>query len=370
MRVLITGGAGYIGSIVTEVCLEAGDDVVVYDNLSTGHREAVHPDARFVTGDVGDEELLASTLADNGIEAVIHMAGFIEAGESMHDPGKYFRNNTCQPVSLLEAMAAAGVGTILFSSTAAIYGDPVTDLIDEDHPQNPTNAYGESKLLFERILDWYDRIHGIRHAALRYFNAAGASGERGEDHDPESHLIPLVLKAALGQRSHVEIYGTDYPTPDGTCVRDYIHVRDLADAHLLALRHLDGESLHYNLGNGKGYSVREVIDTAREVTGVDFPVKEVERRQGDPVVLVASSAKIISQLGWHPQRASIEKIVVQRLGLAQQPSSRLSLEALRNACEPTCQNQCLAGRDDPCNRHNRDLAGVSAASRLRRQRRH
>ncbi|MDO8736879.1 MAG: UDP-glucose 4-epimerase GalE [Thermoleophilia bacterium] len=309
MKVLITGGAGYIGSIVAEVLLEAGDDVVVYDNLSTGHRNAVHPEARFVAGDVGDEELLVATLRDNGTEAVVHMAGFIEAGESMADPGKYFRNNACRPISLLEAMNTVGVDRILFSSTAAIYGDPLTDVIDEDHRQFPANAYGESKLSYERILDWYDRIHGIRHGALRYFNAAGASKDRGEDHQPESHLIPLVLQAALGKRPGVDIYGTDYPTLDGTCIRDYIHVRDLADAHLLALRHLDGESLHFNLGNGRGYSVREVIDTARVVTEVDFEVRETGRRPGDPAVLVASSARIVEALDWQPRFPSLAAIV-------------------------------------------------------------
>jgi UDP-glucose 4-epimerase len=309
MRILITGGAGYIGSIVAEVCLKAGDDIIVYDNLSTGHREAVHPDARLVVGDVADEELLTKVLRESGIEAVVHMAGFIEAGESMENPGKYFRNNTCRPVSLLEAMVASGIERFLFSSTAAIYGDPLTDPLEEGHPQNPTNAYGESKMMFERILDWYERIHGIRHAALRYFNAAGASEERGEDHHPESHLIPLVLQAALGQHPQVEIYGTDYPTPDGTCIRDYIHVRDLADAHLLALRHLDGGSLHYNLGNGRGYSVREVINTARAVTGIEFEVKETARRRGDPVVLVAGSGRIIEELGWRPRNPSLEAIV-------------------------------------------------------------
>lgn len=309
MKVLITGGAGYIGSIVSEVLLEAGDDVVVYDNLSKGHRESVPPSARFVSGDVGDEELLVATLRDNGIEAVVHMAGFIEAGESMSDPGKYFRNNTCRPVSLLEAMNTADVGKILFSSTAAIYGDPLTEVIDEDHRQLPANAYGESKLSYERILDWYDSIHGIRHVALRYFNAAGASKDRGEDHHPESHVIPLVLQAAMGKRPGVEIYGTDYPTPDGTCIRDYIHVRDLADAHLLALRRLDRESLHFNLGNGKGYSVREVIDTARTVTEVEFEVRETQRRPGDPAVLVASSARIMEKLGWQPRYPSLSAIV-------------------------------------------------------------
>ncbi|MHB8792278.1 MAG: UDP-glucose 4-epimerase GalE [Thermoleophilia bacterium] len=309
MKVLITGGAGYIGSIVTEVLLEAGDDVVVYDNLSKGHRESVHSSASFVMGDVGDEELVEATLRDNEIDAVVHMAGFIEAGESMSDPGKYFRNNTCRPVSLLEAMKTVGVEKILFSSTAAIYGDPQTDVIAEDHRQRPANAYGESKLAYEKILDWYDRIHGIKHGALRYFNAAGASEQRGEDHHPETHLIPLVIQAAMGKRPGVQIYGTDYATPDGTCVRDYIHVRDLADAHLLALRRLDGESLHFNLGNGKGYSVRDVIDTVRTVTGVEFEVEETERRPGDPAVLVASSTKIMKELGWLPRYPSLRAIV-------------------------------------------------------------
>lgn len=309
MKVLITGGAGYIGSIVTEALIEAGDEVVVYDNLSTGHGNSVHPQADFVIGDVGDYDLIVGTLSEQKIEAVIHMAGFIEAGESMQKPGKYFGNNTCRPLEMLEAMAATGVYRILFSSTAAIYGNPETELLKEDHPQNPTNVYGESKLLFERMLDWYDRVHGIRHAALRYFNAAGATAERGEDHRPETHLIPLVLKAALRQTEYMEIYGTDYPTPDGTCIRDFIHIRDLAQAHLMALRNLDDTSLHYNLGNGKGYSVKQVIDTARKVTGVDFEVREGERRAGDPPVLVASSEKIAAELGWKPEHPSLEDII-------------------------------------------------------------
>lgn len=309
MKILITGGAGYIGSIVTEQCIEAGHEVLVYDNLSTGHVESVHPDARFISGDVGDRGHAARIMTQIGTEAVIHMAGFIEAGESMRDPGKYFRNNTARPLELLDAMVDAGVGRILFSSTAAIYGNPETELLEEDHPQEPTNAYGESKLQFERVLDWYERIHGIRHAALRYFNAAGASRERGEDHRPESHLIPLVLKTALGRRDHIAMFGTDYPTADGTCIRDYIHVVDLAQAHLMALEHLDGGSLHYNLGNGRGYSVRQVIDTARAVTGIDFMVVEEERRPGDAAVLVASSKKITSELGWKPARPSLDSIV-------------------------------------------------------------
>jgi len=309
MKILITGGAGYIGSIVTEVCLHRGDEVTVFDNLSTGHRDAVHPDARFHKGDVGDREEVARVLGESGAEAVIHMAGFIEAGESMRDPGKYFRNNACRPIELLEAMNETDVGKILFSSTAAVYGDPVTEYIDEEHPREPTNAYGESKLLFERMLDWYDRIHGIRHVALRYFNAAGASAERGEDHEPETHLIPLILRTALGKREYVEIYGTDYPTTDGTCIRDYIHISDLADAHVMALDALGDESLHYNLGNGKGYSVRDVIESAKLVTGTDFDVRESGRRAGDPVILVASSKRIKKELGWHPEHPALNQII-------------------------------------------------------------
>lgn len=309
MKILITGGAGYIGSIVSEACIEAGDEVIVYDNLSTGHGGAVHPDAEFIIGDVGDYDLIDGTFREQEIDAVIHMAGFIEAGESMEKPAKYFRNNACRPLEMLEAMAANGVGKILFSSTAAIYGNPETELLEEDHPRNPTNVYGESKLVFERMLDWYDRVHSVKHAALRYFNAAGATQEHGEDHRPETHLIPLVLKAASGHNGQVEIYGTDYPTPDGTCIRDYIHVRDLAEAHIMALRKLNDSSLHYNLGNGKGYSVREVINTARKVTGADFNVIEAGRRGGDPTVLVASSGKIAGELGWEAKHPSLEEII-------------------------------------------------------------
>lgn len=309
MRVLITGGAGYIGSVVSEKCLAAGDAVTIYDNLSTGHRDSVHPEAEFVQGDVGDQTLLTAAMRERGIEAVIHMAGFIEAGESMQDPAKYFNNNVSKPLALLQAMATTGVARLLFSSTAAVYGDPETELIDEEHPKRPTNPYGESKLQFERVLDWYDRIFGIRHVCLRYFNAAGASGDRGEDHRPESHLIPLVLQAALGQRDRVAIFGTDYPTADGTCVRDYIHIEDLAQAHIMSLRQLGDRSLHYNLGNGKGYSVRQVIDTARAVTGSDFEVVESGRRPGDAAVLVASSELISSELGWQPRHPDLEAIV-------------------------------------------------------------
>ncbi len=309
MKVLVAGGAGYIGSVLTETCLKAGHDVVVYDNLSTGHRQSVHPDARLVVGDVGDRGLVLQTLRQSGSEAVVHMAGFIEAGESMTDPGKYFRNNACRPLELLDAMASAGVGKILFSSTAAIYGNPESDYLSEEHPQRPANCYGQSKLFFEQMLDWYDAIYNVKHVALRYFNAAGASPERGEDHNPESHLIPLILQAAMGQRQYVEIYGCDYPTPDGTCIRDYIHVLDLVQAHLLALASLKDESLHYNLGNGRGYSVREVIETARRVTGSDFETRESGRRTGDPARLVASSDKISAELGWRPKHPDLEDII-------------------------------------------------------------
>ncbi len=309
MKLLITGGAGYIGSVLAEACLQAGHEVTVYDNLSTGHRQAVPPQAKLVAGDVGDADLVLKALRYSGAEAVVHMAGYIEAGESMADPGKYFRNNDCRPLELLEAMAVAGVSRIIFSSTAAIYGNPQSDFINEDHPLQPANCYGQTKLFFEQMLDWYDEIYGIKHAALRYFNAAGATPEHGEEHHPESHLVPLVLQAALGRRPHVEIYGCDYPTPDGTCIRDYIHVADLVEAHLIALERLRDENLHYNLGNGRGYSVREVIEAARRVTGSDIKVKESGRRAGDPARLVASSARISAELGWRPKHPQLEEII-------------------------------------------------------------
>ncbi|MBE0428677.1 MAG: UDP-glucose 4-epimerase GalE [Thermoleophilia bacterium] len=309
MNILITGGAGYIGCVLAESCLEAGHEVVVFDNLVMGHREAVHPDARLVVGDVGDRDLVEATLRQSEIDAVVHMAGFVDPGESMSDPGKYFRNNTCRPVKMLEAMVAAGTGRILFSSSCAVYGNPLTELIAEDHPKQPTNAYGSSKLMFERVLDWYDDVYGIKHAALRYFNAAGASRGKGEDHEPESHLIPLVLKTVLGQLDFVEIYGSDYPTPDGTCIRDFIHIEDLARAHLLALDNLDEDSIHYNLGNGRGYSVREVIESARRVTGKNIRTRETGRRPGDPARLVASSRKISAELGWSQQQPDLDAII-------------------------------------------------------------
>ena len=309
MKVLITGGAGYIGSVLTEACLRSGHEVVIYDNLVRGHAEAVHPEARLVVGDVGDRELVAATLADSKAEIIVHLAGYGYVGESMADPGKYFLNNTCRPIELLEAMVATGVGKIIFSSSSAIFGEPGDGIITEDTFCNPTNPYGTSKLMFEQILDWYDTIYDIKHMSLRYFNVAGASAERGEDHEPESHLIPLIIKTAMGQRDYVEIYGTDYPTPDGTCVRDYIHIEDLAQAHLLALENLDDISVHYNLGNGQGYTVREVIKAVRTVSGRDFEVRETSRRPGDPSTLVTSSRKIEDELGWRQVYTGLDKIV-------------------------------------------------------------
>ena len=308
MKVLVTGGAGYIGSVVSEQLVSDGHDVVVYDNLSKGHRNAVVPAARFVEGDLHDAEKLRETL--NGIDAVIHMAAFSLVGESVEKPAKYYHNNVVAGFVLLDAMRDRGVKRIVFSSTAATYGEPEAQPIFESAPTNPTNPYGESKLAFEKAMHWYERAYGLRYASLRYFNAAGASEKCGEDHDPETHIIPITLQVAAGKRSHVEIYGDDYPTEDGTCVRDYIHVIDLARAHILALGILNERSAIYNLGcGGAGYSVRDVIDTARRVTGKDIPVRMGPRRPGDPAVLIASSDKIKSELGWQPQFQDLGVIV-------------------------------------------------------------
>jgi UDP-glucose 4-epimerase len=309
-RVLVTGGAGYIGSVVAAQLLNRGDEVVVLDNLSHGHREAVPEGARFVPGDVADRSLVDKLLSDNAFDAVLHFAAFIEAGESMRDPAKYFRNNSFNSLSLLESVVAHKIPRFVFSSTAALYGTPESTPIEETAALRPTNAYGESKLLVERMLDWIHRIHGLRYASLRYFNAAGAVGAQGEDHRPESHLIPIALQVALGQRDHLSIFGTDYPTPDGTCVRDYIHIADLASAHLLALDALKkNDKLIYNLGNGRGFSVREVIEAVRKVTGHAIPTQEAPRRPGDPPVLVASSEKISRELNWKPRHADLESII-------------------------------------------------------------
>jgi UDP-glucose 4-epimerase len=310
MRVVVTGGAGYIGSVVTEELVRDGHEVIVIDSLRKGHREAVVPGAVFVKADLNDRGTLQSTLRGRSIEAVIHMAADSLVGESVTDPARYYGNNVAAGLALLEEMHNCGVRKLVFSSTAAVYGEPEKQPIEEGDPVRPTNPYGETKLAFERALIWFERAYGIRYASLRYFNAAGATAACGEDHNPETHLIPIVLQCAAGVRETVEVYGDDYPTPDGTCVRDYIHVLDLARAHILALGILDSRSAVYNLGcGGTGYSVREVIETARRVTGRNIPVRMGRRRPGDPAVLIASSGLIASQLGWKPQLQSLEKIV-------------------------------------------------------------
>jgi UDP-glucose 4-epimerase len=310
MRVLVTGGAGYIGSVVTEELVGDGHQAVVYDSLYKGHREAVVPGAKLIEADLMDAETLRRTLSENGIEAVIHMAADSLVGESVQNPAKYYRNNVVAGLSLLDAMLACGVKRIVFSSTAATYGEPEKQPIEETDPNNPTNPYGESKLAFERALRWYDNAYGLRYASLRYFNAAGATQHCGESHNPETHIIPIVLQAAAGLREAVEVYGEDYPTRDGTCVRDYIHVLDLARAHILSLGALDEGSRIYNLGcGGGGYSVREVIETARALTGREIKVRVGPRRPGDPAVLIASSEKIKRELGWQPARQDLKLII-------------------------------------------------------------
>lgn len=313
MRLLVTGGAGYVGSVVAAELLRAGHRVAIFDSLARGHRAALPPGAELVIGDLADRAAVENFFGSRPVDAVLHFAALIEAGESMQAPERYFRNNTANTLNLLETMLAHGVKRFVFSSTAALYGNPARIPIAEDAALCPTNAYGESKLLVEQMLAWLHRIHGLRYASLRYFNAAGAAGERGEDHRPESHLIPLVLQVALGKRERIAVYGTDYPTPDGTCIRDYIHIADLAAAHLLALEALDtprGEQpLIYNIGNGRGFSVREVIAAARRVTGHAIPSEDGPRRPGDPAVLVASSEKLRRELGWRPQHPELESII-------------------------------------------------------------
>ena len=309
MRILITGGAGYIGGTVAQLLLDKGHKVVIYDNLGHGRRSMVPAQAEFVEGELADRAGLEELL-HTGIDGVMHFAALIEAGESMQKPEIYFRNNSASTLSLLEAMLATGVNRLVFSSTAAVYGEPESTPIHEDAPLHPTNTYGESKLLVEHMLHWINRIHGFRYASLRYFNVAGAIPGRGEAHEPESHLIPLILDVALGRRASIKIFGRDYPTPDGTCVRDYIHVQDLARAHLLAFDALqDRDRLIYNLGNGVGFSVREVIESARRVTGHPIPVVEEPRRPGDPAVLIASSEKIERELGWAPEYIDLDVIL-------------------------------------------------------------
>ncbi|HEY9430151.1 MAG TPA: UDP-glucose 4-epimerase GalE [Blastocatellia bacterium] len=312
MTVLVTGGAGYIGSVVAAELLKAGRRVLVYDDLSRGHRRAIPKGAELIVADIADRAALDRVFKTHPVDAVMHFAALIEAGESMKNPTAFFRNNTANALTLLEAMLTHGVKKFVFSSTAALFGNPDRAPIEEDDPLRPTNVYGESKLMVERMLAWLNVVHGLRYASLRYFNAAGAvSADQGEDHRPESHLIPLVLKVALGQTEHVNVFGADYPTPDGTCVRDYIHVLDLASAHLLALDALERhDRLIYNLGNGQGFSVREVIEVARKVTGRPITVAESPRRPGDPAILIASAARIRRELNWLPRFPDLETIVV------------------------------------------------------------
>jgi UDP-glucose-4-epimerase GalE len=312
MHILVTGGAGYIGSHTAKLLAAAGHQPVIFDDMSQGHDWAVKwgPLER---GSLSDPARLAEVFASRKVDAVVHFAANALVGESMTNPAKYFRNNTVGTLNLLDAMREAGVGTIVFSSTCATYGDPVRVPIDETHPQSPVNPYGESKLMVEKLLRWYGEIHGLQWMALRYFNAAGADpeGEIGEDHDPESHLIPLVIGAALGTRPPAKIFGTDYSTPDGTAVRDYVHVMDLADAHLRALERL-GTGTHsqaINLGTGRGHSVREVVDTVARVGGRAVPAVESPRRAGDPPELVAAPARAREVLGWRCQYADLETIV-------------------------------------------------------------
>src|SRR6266516_3246636 len=307
MKILVVGGAGYIGSICAELLLDQGHEIAVFDNLSEGHRHAIDPRARFIEGDLQDRQAIDSALAVARPEAVMHFAASALVSESMRDPSKYFRNNISSGLNLLDAMVAAHVERIVFSSTCAIFGPPERLPIDETAPARPINPYGESKLAFEKILHWYDQIHGLKFISLRYFNAAGASEKFGEDHRPETHLIPNVLKAALGQKTHVEIFGTDYETPDGTCIRDYIHIVDLAQAHILALKSPKSEL--YNLGTGGGSSVREVIAACREITGRKIDIVEKPRRPGDPPRLIASSEKIKRELGWRSKFQSLDAII-------------------------------------------------------------
>lgn len=309
MRILVTGGAGYIGSVVVAELVQAGHQVVVLDNLSQGHRAAVHPQATFVEGDLADRALLERLFRAHPVEAVMHFASRTLVGESMQNPFLYVGENVCNGVNLLEAAVRHGVRRFILSSTANLFDQPQRIPIDEEEAIIPGSPYGESKYLLERILRWLDRIYGLRYAALRYFNAAGCTPTLGEDHNPETHLIPIIMQVALGKRSHLEIYGTDYPTRDGTCVRDYIHVVDLAQAHILALEALDQGSRVYNLGNGQGFTVREVLETARQVTGHPIPAVEGSRRPGDPAVLVASAERIRRELGWRPRYPDLRDIV-------------------------------------------------------------
>jgi len=311
VKILVTGGAGYIGSVATAELIAAGHDVVVVDNLYQGHREAVHPDAQFIHGDLADMDTVKNIFVQHtGIDAVMHFASYTLVGESMQNPAKYLRDNTVAGVNIIDAAVAAGVGRVIVSSTANLFDEPESMPIEPENKIVPGSPYGESKYILERTLHWYERIHGLKYACLRYFNAAGGTPNRGEDHTPELHLIPVVLQVALGQRESITLFGGDYPTRDGTCVRDYVHIVDLAQAHILAL---DGiarlGSRKYNLGNGDGFTNLEVVQAARRITGHAIPCTIGARRPGDPAILIASAQKIRAELGWQPQYPSIDQII-------------------------------------------------------------
>ncbi len=308
-NVLVSGGAGYIGSVVVERLIASGERAIVYDNLVRGHRAAVDPEAVFVEGELLDRPKLIKTLEQHQVEVVIHMAANSLVGESVTQPHQYYLNNVSAGIALLDAMLAVGVKRLVFSSTAAVYGEPERVPITEEAKPAPTNPYGETKLAFERALRWYEQAYGLRYVSLRYFNAAGASERYGEDHEPETHLIPLVLRVAAGKMEYLPVFGEDYPTPDRTCIRDYIHVVDLADAHLLALKALEEGSRIYNLGYGGGYSVSEVVEMARQVTGRRIRTESAPRRPGDPALLIASSDKITKELGWQPRLSELDRII-------------------------------------------------------------
>jgi UDP-glucose 4-epimerase len=319
LRILVTGGAGYIGGTVAIRLMQQGHSVTVYDNLCHSTKKMLPSGATFLEGDIADRTRLQEIFSSEHFDGVMHFAALIEAGESVKHPEVYFRNNTASTLALLESMLACNVKRIVFSSTAAVYGEPVSTPIREDAILKPTNPYGESKLLVEYMLNWLHQAHGLRYASLRYFNVAGAIEGRGEAHEPESHIIPLILDVAMGRRPSIKIFGADYPTKDGTCVRDYIHVGDLADAHLLAFEALaTQERLVYNLGNGVGFTVREVVESARRVTGHPIPVVEEPRRAGDPAVLIASSDKIEKDLGWKPAFTKLDDIIASAWAWHQQ----------------------------------------------------
>ena len=313
MAILVCGGAGYIGSHAVHQLIEKGESVVIVDNLQTGHRDAVHPKAKFYEGDIRDSDVLDKIFTENAIDTVVHFAANSLVGESVEKPLKYFNNNVYGMQILLESMVKHSVDKIVFSSTAAVYGEPKRIPILEDDPTEPTNPYGESKRIMEKMMKWVSRANGVRFVSLRYFNAAGAieDGSIGEDHNPESHLIPLILQVPMGKREHITVFGEDYPTPDGTCLRDYIHVIDLADAHVLAIDYLrkGGESNIFNLGNGRGFSVKEMIEAAKKATGRDIKVEIGARRAGDPAQLIASSEKAKKVLGWRPKYTDVKQII-------------------------------------------------------------